>query len=97
MSRVKSASFRHLVCFGTAVLLTPIFAAVANADTCGALSFRRNAIYKDAGYCFKTAAQIRVFGNAGCQFDDQADVPLSARQRAEVAAIVREERDSGCR
>jgi hypothetical protein len=72
-------------------------AAAARADDCDALSYRRNAIYKDAGYCFKTAAQIRNFGNAGCRFDDQADVPLSARQRSEIAEIVREERAYGCR
>jgi hypothetical protein len=72
-------------------------ASPADASECDELSYQRNAIYKDAGYCFKTAAQIRNFGNAGCQFDDQADVPLSARQRAQVAAILRQERAAGCR
>lgn len=69
----------------------------ARADVCDDLSYQRNAIYKAAGYCFKTAAQIRIFGNAGCMYDDQADVPLSARDRAAVAGIVRQERDYGCR
>lgn len=79
-------------CFG---LLSA--ATAARADVCADLSYQRNAIYKAAGYCFKTAAQIRIFGNAGCQYDDQADVPLSANDRAAVAAIVRQERDYGCR
>lgn len=67
------------------------------AGVCENLSYERNAIYKAAGYCFKTAAQIRNFGNAGCRFDDQSDVPLSARDRAYVADIIRQERESGCR
>lgn len=79
----------------TALVLVGVDDALAGE--CADLSFRRNSIYKDAGYCFKTAAQIRVFGNAGCQFEDQADVPLSANARAEIAAIVREERALGCR
>lgn len=64
---------------------------------CEFLSFSRNKIYKAAGYCFKTAAQIRNFGNAGCVYDNQGEVPLSARQRSEIAAIVEEERALGCR
>jgi len=36
------------------------------------------------------------FGNAGCQYDSEADVPLSARQRAAIARIAQDERDLGC-
>ena len=85
----------------TPVLITgavlSLGAISARADECFDLSYQRNEIYKDAGYCFKTAQQIQNFGNAGCQFDNQADVPLSARQRARVAEIVRTEREIGCR
>ncbi|WP_020180897.1 YARHG domain-containing protein [Methylopila sp. M107] len=56
----------------------------------------RNAVYKDAGYCFKTSRAIQAFGNAGCQFDDIADVPLSARDRAKVRDIERQERENDC-
>lgn len=63
---------------------------------CDELWGERNAIYKDAGYCFKTARGIKAFGNAGCRYDDMADVPLSARQRADVADIQRQERENGC-
>ncbi len=91
---------RTVVLISAAILLSgPVLlvGTVARAQSCGELSYRRNAIYKDAGYCFKTAEQIRNFGNAGCQFDSQADVPLSANQRAEIADIVRAEREYGCR
>ena len=69
----------------------------ANAQSCGDLWYQRNAIYKDAGYCFDTSRGVRVFGNAGCQYDNMNDVPLSANGRARVAQIVRMERDYGCR
>ncbi len=63
---------------------------------CDELWAERNAKYKDAGYCFKTARAIRAFGNAGCRYDDIADVPLSARQRADIADIQRQERENDC-
>ncbi len=64
--------------------------------SCAELSYERNAIFKRAGYCFKTA-EIERFGNAGCQFDNQADVPLSQRDRVTIADILRQERIEGCR
>ena len=64
---------------------------------CQRLWVERNSIYKDAGYCFKTERAIRYFGNAGCSYDDQRDVPLSSNDRRRIADIVAEERDLGCR
>lgn len=66
------------------------------AFPCDDLWAERNAIYKDAGYCFKTARAIRAFGNAGCRYDDVADLPLSARNRADIAEIVERERRNRC-
>lgn len=63
---------------------------------CAELWHQRNSLYKAGGYCFRTARAIRAFGNGGCAYDDVADVPLSARQRAAVADIARLERDLGC-
>lgn len=40
---------------------------------------------------------IRAFGNAGCQYDDQRDVPLSERDQAEIDSIFRLEHTMGCR
>ncbi len=64
--------------------------------SCAELYARRNAIYKNEGLCFHTARAIRMFGNAGCSYDNAADVPLSRYERAIVAAIAREERERGC-
>lgn len=64
--------------------------------SCADLWYQRNAIYKAAGYCFKTARAISAFGNAGCRYDSEYGLPLSARQRAAINAIVRAERYKGC-
>lgn len=71
--------------------------APASAQSCGDLWYERNAIYKEAGYCFNTQRGIRAFGNSGCQYDNVNDVPLSANSRARIADIVRMERMYGCR
>lgn len=79
-----------------AVMAGAVFAPSLAQASCASLWSERNQIYKDAGYCFKTARAIRAFGNAGCSFDDINDVPLSARQRAAVRDIVAQERRMGC-
>ncbi len=66
------------------------------AQSCDELWYQRNMIYKEAGYCFKTAKAIRSFGNAGCKYDEQVEVPLSARDRAEIATISGMERSMRC-
>lgn len=66
------------------------------ALNCEDLWYERNATFKAVGYCFRTPRGIRTFGNAGCQFDNEADVPLSARQRAQIAQIRAAERRLGC-
>ena len=66
------------------------------AQSCGELWYRRNSIYKAAGYCFKTARAIRTFGNAGCSYDSEYALPLSYGQRQAIDRIVRAERDLGC-
>ena len=71
-------------------------ASEARAQSCGDLWYERNGIYKSAGYCFRTARGIRAFGNAGCQYDDENDVPLSPRQRQRVQQLRALERDLGC-
>jgi YARHG domain len=63
---------------------------------CAELWRNRNQIYKEQGYCFRTPRAIRAFGNAGCRYDEIADVPLSANQRREVSEIQRYERIRGC-
>ena len=63
---------------------------------CQRLWVERNSIYKEKGYCFNTPRGVRYFGNAGCQFDNVRDVPLSGRERERIADIVAEERSRGC-
>jgi hypothetical protein len=66
-------------------------------DVCQNLWVERNSIYKEAGYCFKTARAIRYFGNAGCSYDNERALPLSRSTHARVAQIIAEERANGCR
>ncbi|ACK83608.1 YARHG domain-containing protein [Methylorubrum extorquens] len=83
--------------FLVATVLASLTASPALAAfPCDELWGERNAIYKDAGYCFRTERAIRAFGNSGCKYDELADVPLSARQRADIADIQRQERENGC-
>jgi hypothetical protein len=64
--------------------------------SCGDLWYARNAIYARNGYCFKTERAIRVFGNAGCRFEVEADVPMSRTEREEVETIRSVESRKGC-
>lgn len=87
-------SARYVGCCRTVAAGEP--EPIASRSTCDDLWYRRNAIYKAAGYCFRTDRGISAFGNAGCQYDDVADVPLSARQRADVSDLQRQEAGRGC-
>jgi len=82
------------VCVVGSSSVAPISAA--NAQTCNDLWVERNSYYKDAGYCFKTARAIAYFGNAGCQYDNEAALPLSRGVRARIGEIVRLEARYGC-
>ena len=76
---------------GLAVLPAP-----ARAETCDDLWYARNEIYKAQGYCFRTRRGIEAFGNAGCQYDNAEELPLSNSQRRSIAEIQREERARRC-
>jgi hypothetical protein len=64
---------------------------------CDPLWTVRNSIFRDNGYCFKTARAKELFSNEGCSYTDQAAVPLNAYERENVARIVSVEREMGCR
>lgn len=70
--------------------------APARAESCDDLWYARNEIYKAQGYCFRTRRGIDAFGNAGCQYDNVEDVPLSNGQRRTITDIQREERARRC-
>jgi hypothetical protein len=65
----------------------PVAREVTLGNTCDELWYQRNSIFKFAKYCFKTPRAIRVFGNAGCQYDNELDVPLSGQQRQVINEI----------
>jgi hypothetical protein len=70
--------------------------SVANGPNCSFLYMMRNRIYQEHGYCFTTAAAISTLGNAGCSINNQAAVPLSNIERANIATIQRAEKAKGC-
>ncbi|QCI64958.1 YARHG domain-containing protein [Phreatobacter stygius] len=74
----------------------PVVAQDYRGWSCRDLWVERNQIYKDAGYCFRTPRAISYFGNGGCSYDRQADVPLSQTQRRIIADVTRAERYMGC-
>ena len=79
------------------LLLGPaVLPAPARAETCDDLWYARNEIYKAQGYCFRTQRGISAFGNAGCQYDNAEELPLSNSQRRSIAEIQREERGRRC-
>jgi hypothetical protein len=63
---------------------------------CESLWVERNSYYKEAGYCFKTSRAISHFGNAGCRYENESAVPLSAGARNRIAQITRQEKDLDC-
>jgi hypothetical protein len=73
-----------------------ISTANAQDGACFRLWVARNSIYKANGYCFKTERAISYFGNAGCMYNYEGDVPLSSYDRRRIARIQAEERDLGC-
>ena len=89
---------REFLGTGATLALAGLGATPALAQgICQSLWVERNSIYKDAGYCFKTARAINYFGNAGCRYDVEADLPLTQRAQARIADILAQERAYGCR
>jgi hypothetical protein len=93
------------------LILTPVHSQPADVQTapptldrqtnpaslnCNQLWYQRNSIFKVAGYCFHTARAIRLFGNAGCTYDNENNLPLSERDRRLVNTIKRVERMKSC-
>lgn len=95
----ETATVRSLCLpLSTVLLLAAGAASPAHADprACADLWTARNEIYKAHGYCFRTKAAITAFGNAGCQYDNVEDLPLSANDHRAIADIVRQERGLRC-
>jgi hypothetical protein len=77
-------------------MMTGIVAAHASSGLCQSLWVERAAIYKDAGLCFKTPRAIEYFGNAGCTYLREEDVPLSPRAARRIEELMALERSYRC-
>jgi hypothetical protein len=64
--------------------------------SCQALWEVRNWIYKENGYCFHTPRGIKTFGNAGCLYDEEGQVPLNEVEKYNASAIKKIEAARGC-
>ena len=71
-------------------------AQLSRLASCDILFEMRNAVFKERGYRFKTPRAIEMFGNAGCQHDQIASVPLNDTERTNVATITRLEAAKQC-
>jgi len=67
-----------------------------DGPNCDFLYTMRNAIYRQHGYCFKTARAIATFGNDGCSVDNAANLGLNALEQGNAALIARAESIKGC-
>ncbi len=70
--------------------------ATSQDASCEDLWVLRNSIFKASGYCFPTEGAVNHFGNEGCRFTDVNDVPLSERQRDQLATIRKAEVERSC-
>jgi len=92
----RPALFSTSLLAGLVAVTSFAFAQNPYRMSCSELWHQRNSIFKDAGYCFKTPRAIRAFGNAGCSYDSEYDLPLSQRDREFVNLLKRVERQKGC-
>lgn len=76
----------------SAIVLTTV--PVKAIDVCPDLWLSRNAIFNDAGYCFKSTLGKALFDNRDCTTQSPA---LSRRLQAKVARIKDYEKSFGCR
>jgi YARHG domain len=84
-----------LVTTASAFVAAPA-AAQDDQVVCENLWVQRNQIYKDNGYCFKSANAISYFGNGGCVHDDLPTAQMSKSERRIVNRIRNRELKLGC-
>jgi hypothetical protein len=99
MSPAAAQAARQPACFE--IIGCPSRDVIRETDlrdfSCQNLWMTRNQIYFENYYCFRTAAGIQAFGNEGCRFQNDADVPLNAIEKRNVATIRRVEQAKSCR
>jgi YARHG domain len=97
---MKSRLYLSLAAAAASLAATLVPAAAGDvqgdAYSCQELWVMRNSIYKENGYCFKTARAINYFGNGGCSYHSEGAVPLSRSERSSIRAIRASENRLGC-
>jgi len=68
----------------------------AISASCSDLRRLRNTFYKARLYCFKSPQLIAEFGNEGCRYENETDVPLSPYERQVILKSRESERAYGC-
>jgi len=97
--KTRYLALAALVAAGGAVSTLPAGAMPGDAAkvlSCQDLWVLRNQIYKDHGYCFKTARARNYFGNGGCWIADEGDVGLSSKELSLVLYYKHWEAKRGC-
>jgi YARHG domain-containing protein len=85
------------VTLSTLFLILPGAIVLAEDDyTCDGLWTKRNAIYHNHGYCFKTDRAIAVFGNEGCDKYSEAELHLEPWEQRLIGYLKNMERLGGC-
>lgn len=79
-----------------AIPATPAIAQDYWSMSCRQLWYERNSYYKARGYCFKTTAAIRAFGNDGCFVEVERQIRFTPQERRQIDLIRAAERDLGC-
>ncbi|RED38282.1 YARHG domain-containing protein [Rhodopseudomonas thermotolerans] len=98
-NRVRNRIPTHLINLSigaSLIALSGIASVPASAQSCHELWVERNGYYKDAGHCFKTSRAISYFGNRGCVYEFEGEVPLPRGIRARINQIRALERRFGC-
>lgn len=86
------------LCFETVGCVQNRLIAPGDAEQlgCDQLWTVRNGIFAARGYCFHTERGKEEFGNDGCRFPVQEDVPLNDFERANIKVIQSIEKRRGC-
>lgn len=97
--RLGAATTRAALLAGLVAGALPATPAAAQdywSMSCRQLWYERNSYYKARGYCFKTAAAIRAFGNEGCFVEAESHIRFTPQERREIDLIRAAERDLRC-
>jgi YARHG domain len=92
----RFSMFLAMASFAVIIIAESATNSYAQSARCQSLWVQRNQIYKNHGYCFKTARAIQYFGNGGCRITNDNAVPLSRGEQATIAGIQAQERSLGC-